>query len=258
MKNHRLTFFSAKLDVSIIHVASEEVSVLTIRKAADRGHFDYGWLDTHHTFSFSGYHDPRHVHYRTLRVINEDVVQPGQGFVTHPHDDMEILTYVLSGELAHRDSTGGLGTIRPGELQHMTAGTGLTHSEFNASRTDPVHLYQIWIFPERKGLTPSYGQKRFDPAERRNRLQLVASRDGADGSLTIRQDARIYLADLEAGATLEHESDPDRGLWIQVLRGGIELNGASATAGDGIAIESEAAIALRAKGPAEVMVFDLA
>ncbi len=167
--------------------------MIRIRKLNERGHFDHGWLETYHTFSFSRYYDPRHMGFRSLRVMNEDWIAPGQGFGTHDHDNMEIVTYVLEGALAHRDSLGSGDVLRAGELQRMTAGTGISHSEFNGSPTEPVHLYQIWLLPERSGLEPSYEQKAFSPAERHNRLRLVASPDGRDGSLTIRQDARIYL-----------------------------------------------------------------
>ena len=170
--------------------------MIRLRKSAERGHFDHGWLDTRHTFSFSRYHDPRYMGFRALRVVNEDRVQPGQGFGIHGHEDMEIVTYVLSGALAHRDSLGTGSTLRPGELQRMTAGTGITHSEFNPSKTEPVHFYQIWLLPEREGLEPSYEQRAFPEEERHNRLRLVASSDGSDGSLIIRQHARLFLATL--------------------------------------------------------------
>ena len=173
--------------------------MIRVRRASERGHFDHGWLDTYHTFSFSRYYDPRQMGFRSLRVINEDRVAPGRGFGTHPHEDMEIVTYVLDGALAHRDSLGTGSTIRPGELQRMTAGTGIMHSEFNPSETEPVHLYQIWLLPEREGLEPSYEQRAFPEEERHNRLRLVASPDGRDGSLTIRQDARLYLGSLDGG-----------------------------------------------------------
>ncbi|MHC5541935.1 pirin family protein, partial [Singulisphaera rosea] len=193
--------------------------MIRIRKSSERGHFDHGWLNTYHTFSFGRYQDSRAMGFRSLRVINEDWVQPNQGFGTHPHEDMEIVTYVLEGGLAHKDSLGTGSVIRPGELQRMTAGTGITHSEFNASSTDPVHLYQIWLFPEREGLEPSYEQKEFPEGERHNRLRLVASPDGSDGSLTIRQDARLYLSTLDEGHEVAHAIEPGRHAWLQVLRG---------------------------------------
>jgi redox-sensitive bicupin YhaK (pirin superfamily) len=231
--------------------------MITLRKAADRGHADHGWLDTYHTFSFASYRDPRHVHFRALRVMNEDVVAPGQGFGTHPHENMEIVTYVLEGALEHRDSIGNGEVLRPGEFQRMSAGTGITHSEFNPSSDEPVHLYQIWLFPERHGIEPSYEQKRFDEAERHNRLRLVASPDAAEGSLTIHQDARIYLASLEAGKNVTHELAPGRYAWLQVLRGAVELNGEQLDTSDGAAVSDETALAISATENAEVMLFDL-
>jgi quercetin 2,3-dioxygenase len=183
-------------------VSTKGKTVIHIRKAADRGHANHGWLDTYHTFSFASYRDPRHMGFRSLRVMNEDFVQPGQGFGTHPHRDMEIVTYVLEGALEHKDSMGNGEVLRPGEFQRMSAGTGITHSEFNPSGTEPVHLYQIRLFPERKGIEPSYEQRRFPEDERHNRLRLVASRDAADGSLLIQQDARIYLASLDEGSVV--------------------------------------------------------
>jgi redox-sensitive bicupin YhaK (pirin superfamily) len=232
--------------------------MIRVRKAYERGHFDHGWLDTHHTFSFARYYDPRHMGFRALRVINEDRVAPGTGFGTHPHEDMEIVTYVLDGALAHRDSLGTGSTIRPGELQRMTAGTGITHSEFNPSETEPVHLYQIWLLPEREGLEPSYEQKAFPEEERHNRLQLVASPNGRDGSLTILQDARLYLASLDGGREVTHEVSPGRHAWLQVLRGGVGLNGLKLSAGDGAAVSDESSLAINADGPSEVLLFDLA
>ena len=232
--------------------------MIQVRKSADRGHFDHGWLDTYHTFSFSRYHDPRHMGFRALRVINEDRVLAGNGFGTHPHEDMEIITYVLEGGLAHRDSLGTGSTIRAGELQCMTAGTGITHSEFNPSPTEPVHLYQIWLLPEREGLKPSYDQRAFPEQERRNTLRLVASPDGRDGSLTIRQDARLFLASLEADRTVTHPLSPGRHAWVQVLRGEIALSGLALAAGDGAAISDEETLTVRSRVASEVLIFDLA
>jgi len=234
--------------------------MIRIRKAAERGHFDHGWLDTYHTFSFNRYYDPRQMGFRALRVINEDRVSPGKGFGLHPHENMEIVTYVLEGGLAHRDSLGTGSVIRPGELQRMTAGTGITHSEANPSATEPVHLYQIWLLPEREGLEPSYEQKAFPVAERTNHLRLVASPDGADGSLTIRQDARILLATLEQDQQVSHPLWEGRHAWLQVLRGAVDLKGRSLAAGDGAAVSEESGLAIRADGPSEseVMLFDLA
>ena len=232
--------------------------MIRLRKSAERGHFDHGWLDTRHTFSFSRYHDPRYMGFRALRVVNEDRVQPGQGFGIHGHEDMEIVTYVLSGALAHRDSLGTGSTLRPGELQRMTAGTGITHSEFNPSKTEPVHFYQIWLLPEREGLEPSYEQRAFPEEERHNRLRLVASSDGSDGSLIIRQDARLFLATLDGGREVLHEVPSVRHAWVQVLRGGVSLNGLTLSAGDGAAVSAELHLKIRADGPSEVLLFDLA
>jgi redox-sensitive bicupin YhaK (pirin superfamily) len=231
--------------------------MITVRRSAERGHFDHGWLDTYHTFSFSRYYDPRHMGFRALRVINEDRIRPGRGFGTHPHEDMEIITYVLDGGLAHRDSLGTGSVIRPGELQRMTAGTGIAHSEFNASETHAVHLYQIWILPEREGLEPSYEQRAFPETERTDRLRLVASPEGAEGSLIIRQNARLYLGSLGDGREVHHELAPRRHAWLQVLRGRVVLDGSSLEAGDGAAISGEPSLTVRADGAAEVMLFDL-
>jgi len=232
--------------------------MMRIRRHDERGHFDHGWLDTYHTFSFADYFDPAQMGFRSLRVINEDRVAPGQGFGTHGHRDMEIITVVLSGALEHRDSLGNGEVLRPGEVQHMTAGTGIRHSEFNPSATEPVHLYQIWLLPERERLTPSYSQKAFDEAEKTNRWRLVASPDGRDGSLTIHQDARLYLASLTAAQELRHEIGKGRHAWLQVLRGDVTANGTKLTAGDAVAVSDEAEIAVRAPEAAEVLLFDLA
>jgi len=233
--------------------------MITVRRSTDRGHLDHGWLDTFHTFSFGSYHDPEHTHFRSLRVMNEDWVAAGHGFPTHPHRDMEIVTYVLEGALEHRDSMGNGEVLRPGEFQRMTAGTGITHSEFNPSPEEPVHLYQIWLFPDRQGHAPSYEQKRFDEAGRANRFQLVASPDAAEGSLRIHQDARIYLATLEAGRELGTELAAGRHAWLQVLRGAVSLaDGAELQAGDGAAISDERNLTITASPAAEVMLFDLA
>jgi redox-sensitive bicupin YhaK (pirin superfamily) len=232
--------------------------MIQVRRGVDRGHFDHGWLDTYHTFSFARYYDPRQMGFRALRVINEDRIGPGRGFGTHGHEDMEIVTYVLDGALAHRDSLGTGSTLRPGELQRMTAGTGITHSEFNPSDTAPVHLYQIWLRPEREGLAPSYEQKAFPEPERRNRLRLVAAPDGRDGALSIRQDARLYLAALDGGREVSHELTTGRHAWLQVLRGGISLNGQTLSAGDGAAVIAESELTIQADGSSEVLLFDLA
>lgn len=232
--------------------------MLTIRKAQDRGHANHGWLDTWHTFSFATYQDRDHIRFRSLRVMNEDRVAPGKGFGTHPHNDMEIVTYVLSGALEHKDSMGNGEVLRPGEFQRMTAGSGITHSEFNPSPSEPVHLYQIWLYPEQSGLTPSYEQKAFPLAERNNRLRLVASRDAAEGSLTIHTDARIYLAELQSGHSASHELAEGRHAWLQVLRGSLTLNGDELVTGDGVAVSDERTLTIEATQDAEILLFDLA
>jgi quercetin 2,3-dioxygenase len=232
--------------------------MITLRKANERGHADLGWLNTYHTFSFSSYRDPAHVHFRALRVMNEDFVAPGQGFGTHPHEDMEIVTYVLEGALEHRDSMGNGEVLRPGEFQRMSAGTGITHSEFNPSPTEPVHLYQIWLFPERKGIEPSYEQKRFAEDERHNQLRLVASPDAAQGSLLIHQDARVFLSSLDEGKQVTHQLAAGRHAWLQVLRGRATLNGQQLDSSDGAAVSEESALTVRANNAAEIMLFDLA
>lgn len=232
--------------------------MLQVRKAQARGHANHGWLDTWHTFSFASYYDPQHVRFRSLRVMNEDRVAPGRGFGTHPHNDMEIVTYVLSGALEHKDSMGNGEVLRPGEFQRMTAGTGITHSEFNPSATEPTHLYQIWLLPERNGLTPSYEQKSFPSEGRRNQLRLVASREGTDGSLKIHTDASISLAEIEAGHEVRHEIASGRHAWLQVLRGSLNVNGIALATSDGVAVSNEAALAIHANEAAEIMLFDLA
>ncbi len=231
--------------------------MIQIRRAADRGHFDHGWLNTFHTFSFADYHDPAHMGFRSLRVINEDRVQPGQGFGTHGHRDMEIITCVLEGALEHKDSLGSGSIIKPGELQRMSAGTGIRHSEFNPSRTEWVHLYQIWLRPNRRGVTPSYEQRSFSEAEKRGRFRLVASPDGKDGSLTIHQDARLYLAALSSGQDVSLRIGSGRAAWLQILRGEVESFGTNLSAGDGVAITDENAVALQARAASEVLLFDL-
>ncbi len=232
--------------------------MLAIRRSQERGHANHGWLDTHYTFSFSDYYDPEHMHFRTLRVINDDRVAGGGGFPMHPHRDMEIVTYVLEGGLEHRDSMGNGSVIRPGDVQRMSAGTGVTHSEFNASKTEPVHLLQIWMFPERKGIKPSYEQKMFSEADKRSRLRLVASPDGRDGSVTIHQDNELYATVLRKGDQVRHELKPERHAWVQVARGSVKLNGQELAEGDGAAISEEKAIELAGLKDAEVLLFDLA
>jgi hypothetical protein len=232
--------------------------MIRIRHAEDRGHFDHGWLNTYHTFSFADYHDPEQMGYRALRVINEDRVKPGQGFGTHPHRDMEILSYVLEGALEHKDSMGNGSIIRPGDVQRMSAGTGVLHSEFNPSREEGVHFLQIWILPNRRGLTPGYEQKRFSDDERRHRLLLIASGDGRDGSVTIHQDADVYATLLEPGKPLEWTTRPGRYAWLHVARGRCRAGEADLRAGDAAAIEEEPPVPLSAPdGPAEILIFDL-
>lgn len=230
--------------------------MIQIRKAEERGHFDYGWLDTWHTFSFDRYYDPRYMGFRSLRVLNEDRVAPGAGFPLHPHRDMEILTYVLEGALEHRDSTGSGSVIRAGGVQRMSAGTGITHSESNPSRTEPVHLLQIWIRPEQKGLQPEYEQRSFPAAEKHGRFRLVASRDGREGSVRIHQDADVYAAILESEA--EFRLRPGRYGWVQVARGALSLNGTELRQGDGAAIEEEPLLHFEPREASELLLFDLA
>ena len=239
--------------------------MVRVRRSGERGVTEIGWLDSRHTFSFGEYRDPGHVRFRSLRVINEDRVAPRSGFPTHPHADMEIVTYVVSGALHHQDSMGNGSTITPGEVQRMSAGTGIEHSEVNSSSTEPVHLLQIWIFPERRGLAPGYEQKRFFDAERRGRLRLVAARDGRDGAVTIHQDAAIWAATLPAGARVEHALARGRGAWLQLIRGELDVTtdgGATAAtrlaAGDGAAIEDASNLAIQAAAEAELLLFDLA
>lgn len=229
-----------------------------IRKAHDRGHADHGWLDTYHTFSFADYYDPAQMGFRSLRVINEDRVAPGKGFGMHGHRDMEIVTYVLEGALEHKDSMGNGEILRPGEFQRMSAGTGIRHSEFNPSAGEPVHLYQIWLLPRSNGIAPSYEQKKFEAEEQLGKLRLVASPDGAEGSLTINQDARIYLATLRPGESVRHELPAGRHAWLQVLRGRVTVGETVLETSDGLAVSSESALEIAAEQPAEIMLFELA
>lgn len=231
--------------------------MIDVRRGEERGRTRIGWLDSAHTFSFGGYHDPHHMGFGVLRVINEDRVEPGRGFDPHSHRDMEIVSYVIEGALAHRDSMGTGSVIRPGELQRMSAGTGVTHSEYNESRDQTVHFLQIWIIPERHGVAPSYEQRAFSEDEKRDRLRLVASRDGREGSLILHQDVDVYLTALTAGARVSHSLASGRHAWVQVVRGGAELNGLALAAGDGAAVTDEKLIEVGAIEPAEVLVFDL-
>jgi redox-sensitive bicupin YhaK (pirin superfamily) len=232
--------------------------MLTVRPGAARGRTAVGWLDSYHTFSFGDYLDPAHLGFRTLRVINEDRVEPGTGFGMHPHRDMEILTWVLAGALEHRDSLGNGSVIEPGEIQHMTAGTGILHSEYNPSADEPVHLLQIWILPERRGLTPGYGQKAFPEAGRQGRLQLLAARDGRHGAVTVHQDVDLFAAELRPGEEVTHTLQPGRAAWVQVTRGAVTVNGQPLRAGDGAALHDEPAVRLAAEGGASLLLFDLA
>lgn len=232
--------------------------MITIRKSEDRGFADHGWLKAKHTFSFARYVDRRHMSFRALRVMNEDVVAPGAGFGEHPHDNMEIVTYILSGKLAHKDSMGNVATISPGEVQRMTAGEGLTHSEFNHSKTEPVHLMQIWLYPNQENLTPGYEQKAFAIEDRRDQLRLVISPDARDGSLKIHQDASIYASVLSKGKTLTHPIGPGRHAWIQVPKGEVVVNGVTLKAGDGAAVSDEALLTITGEQESEFLVFDLA
>lgn len=232
--------------------------MIQLRKSSDRGHGDHGWLNSFHTFSFANYHDPQHIGFRSLRVMNEDRVAGGQGFGTHAHHDMEIVSYVLDGELEHKDSMGNGEILKPGEFQRISAGSGITHSEFNPSPDQAAHFYQIWLLPGSKGIRPSYEQKSFDPALRQNRLQLVASPDAAEGSLTIHQDVRIFLADIAANQKIEFELPAQRYAWIQVLSGSLEINGQPVHAGDGIAVSDELKLYIAGQSDSEIMLFDLA
>lgn len=232
--------------------------MITLRPAGARGHMDFGWLDTHHTFSFGDYFDPAHEHFRSLRVLNEDRVQPGKGFGTHGHRDMEILTWVLSGALEHRDSLGTHGVIRPGEAQVMSAGTGIRHSEFNASASEPVHFLQIWILPEQGGLSPRYDQVTFQDAEMRNNLRLIASPQGLDGSVKIFQNLNVFAARLEVGHHVTATIASGRAGFLQVAKGAVSVNEVGMVAGDGARLEGESAVSITAHSPAEILFFDLA
>ena len=231
--------------------------MLIHRKAQDRGRADFGWLDSRHSFSFGQYHDPAHMGFGALRVINDDRVAAGGGFDTHGHKDMEIFSYVLEGELAHRDSLGSGSVIRPGDVQLMSAGTGIRHSEFNASEENPVHFLQIWIMPEKQGLSPAYAEKHFPEGERRNQLKLIVSPDGRDGSLKIHQDAAIHAGLLEEGAKLTKTLKPDRRYWLQVAKGALDVNGEAVMEGDGLAVVKEESLRVTAKVPSEILLFDL-
>jgi len=233
--------------------------MITVRRSDDRGHFDHGWLDTRHTFSFAGYHDPEQMGFRALRVINEDRVEPGQGFGRHGHRDMEILSYVLEGALAHEDSSGGGGVLRPGDVQRMSAGRGIQHAEFNGSKTEPVHFLQIWLLPGQPGGEPSYEQKNFPAEERTGKLRLLASPGAVEGSLAINQDTRVFGTILAEGGSVVHRMAKGRHAWVQVARGAIDVNGTPLQAGDGAAVSGEHEVKLTGRGAAgaELLLFDL-
>ncbi|WP_375205141.1 pirin family protein [Hyphococcus sp.] len=230
--------------------------MITIRKGVDRGKANYGWLDTRHTFSFANYYHPDHMGYRALRVMNEDRITPGGGFPTHPHESMEIITYVLEGSLAHKDSTGGGGVITPGMVQYMSAGSGVSHSEFNASKSEPLHLYQIWLLPNERGGAPRYEERQVADTVN-GALTLIASPDGRDGSFAIRQDASLYAAKVAEGETLSHDFADGRYGWLQVAKGGVEIGGLMMQAGDGAKIAEEEAVSFRALADSEILLFDL-
>ena len=232
--------------------------MITVRHKNERGVANFGWLDSRHTFSFGHYYDPQYMGFASLRVINEDKVIPAKGFGTHGHQDMEIISYVLSGELAHRDSMGNGSVIRPGDIQRMSAGTGVRHSEYNASETNPVHFLQIWIMPEKSRLQPSYEEKHFDRESRQGKLQLVGSRDGRDNSVTIHQDVDLYLASLAQGDRLTYQTNDNRAVWLQVTKGEVKLNHELLQAGDGAAITNEAELAIAGNSSdSEILLFDM-
>lgn len=232
--------------------------MITLRPSHNRGIANFGWLNSHHTFSFGQYYDPNHMGFATLRVINEDRVQPGRGFGTHGHRDMEIISYVLEGELEHKDNIGNGSVIRPGDVQRMSAGSGILHSEYNPSSDHPVHFLQIWILPDRKGLKPSYEQKNFTPEQKQGQLRLVGSQDGRDGSVVIHQDVDLYASTLAAGEQISHELAPERSAWFQVTQGAVQLNDQILQAGDGAAVSQEPLLTIRAQEDAEMLLFDMA
>jgi quercetin 2,3-dioxygenase len=231
--------------------------MITLRRSNERGHFNHGWLNTYHTFSFDQYYDARYLGFRCLRVINEDFVAPGRGFPPHGHKNMEIITYILEGALKHEDSMGNGSIIRPGDVQRMTAGTGVRHSEQNASSNDSVHLLQIWILPNSDGLQPGYEQKAFSENERRRQLRLIASNDGREDSVSINQDASVFASLLEKHDTLDYEMDPGRYAWVQVARGAVEVNGETAAQGDAVVVVGEPKLRIVGEATAEVLLFDL-
>ena len=231
--------------------------MITIRRSQERGHINHGWLDTYHTFSFDKYYDPRHMSFGSLRVINEDRVAAGHGFPTHSHRDMEIITYILEGGLAHQDSMGNGSIIKPGEVQRMTAGTGVAHSEANPSADEAVHLLQIWIMPNARGLTPGYEQKMFSDESKQGKLALIASQNGREGSVTINQDADVYASKLDVNQTVTHTTAGDRKVWVQVARGSVRVNDVDLQQGDGAALTNETTVTVVGKEPAEILLFDM-
>lgn len=232
--------------------------MLTIRKAEDRGHANHGWLNSYHSFSFANYYDPRHMGFRSLRVINEDTIAPGAGFPTHPHRDMEIITYVVSGAVAHKDSLGNTETIGAGGIQRFSAGTGIAHSEFNPSNTEALHLLQIWILPEQHGITPSYEQKEFSTASKHGQWRAIANRDEIDGAVKLHQDAALYATLFEPGERLTYARNVDRHAWVQIVQGEVTLNGTALDKGDAAAISQETELVFEASTDAEILLFDLA
>jgi quercetin 2,3-dioxygenase len=233
--------------------------MITVRRSNERGHADHGWLDSHHTFSFANYYDPKHMGFRSLRVINEDRVAPGRGFGAHPHQDMEILSYVRSGQLAHKDSMGQEELLGPNEIQKMSAGTGVFHSEYNGSKTDPVHFFQIWIEPKQRGIKPSYEQLKFDESEKQNRFKVLASSTPVAGAATLNQDAKVSVAELAPATKLDYAVAEDRHVWLHVVEGEVAVNGQHLQTGDAAAISNERVLEIATNGlKSEVLVFDLA
>ncbi len=232
--------------------------MIKIRKSRERGHTNLNWLDSYHTFSFGDYYDPKHMGFRSLRVINEDWVKPSAGFGSHPHRDMEIITYVLEGALQHKDSMGNGSTIKPGEIQRMSAGTGVTHSEYNRSRTEPVHLLQIWILPKKKNIEPSYEQREFNPGEKQGKLHLVATSDGRNSTVTVHQDVNLLASLLAPGEKVTYSLKPDRYAWVQIVGGSVILNGHQLKQGDGASVSEEATLEISASDSSEILLFDLA
>lgn len=259
-KTDRRAFIAATGASTVAATAKEQkmTAEITIRKANERGVAEHGWLHSKHSFSFANYYDPKHMGYRTLRVINDDRVEAGEGFGTHPHRDMEIISYVVDGALEHKDSMGNGSIIRPNDVQRMSAGSGITHSEFNPQKDAPVHFLQIWIQPAETGIEPSYEQKAYSVEEKTNRLRLVASPDGAEGSVTIHQDARLYATILEPGAEVPKAFDENRHVWVQVVKGKLTLNGVTLETGDGAAVEHPSKLTLAGIDESELLVFDLA